>query len=108
MLEAGEERTYDHGDVIVHAGDSGHELHVVLEGSVNVERAGRVVRALAPGDLFGEVSILDGGPRTADVVAVGETRCLSVPREVVRSVLEGEPQAAWALLGVLARRLREG
>ena len=108
ILAEGEERSFRHGELIVHAGDSGHELHVVLEGSVNVERAGRVVRALAPGALFGEIAILDGGPRTADVVAVGDTRILSVPREVIRSVLESEPRAAWELLGVLARRLREG
>jgi hypothetical protein len=107
MLEAGEERSYAHGDLVVHAGDSGDELHVVLEGSVNVERAGHVVRALGAGDLFGEIAVLDGGVRTADVVAVGDTRCLAVPREVVRAVLEAEPAAAWQLLGVLARRLRE-
>jgi flavin reductase (DIM6/NTAB) family NADH-FMN oxidoreductase RutF len=107
IVDAGEERSYADGETIVPAGEPGAELYVVLEGSVRVERGGRLVRALLEGELFGEIAVLDGGARTADVVAAGETRCLAVPREVIRAMLEAEPRAAWELLGVLARRLRE-
>jgi flavin reductase (DIM6/NTAB) family NADH-FMN oxidoreductase RutF len=107
ILASGAECSYADGDAIVHAGDPGSQLYVVLEGGVRVERGGRVVRTLSEGDLFGEVAVLDGGTRTANVVAAGATRCLAVPRDVVRLALEAEPQAAWELLGVLARRLRE-
>jgi flavin reductase (DIM6/NTAB) family NADH-FMN oxidoreductase RutF len=107
ILDAGAERSYSDGESIVRAGDSGDELYVLLQGSVRVERDGRLVRALAEGDLFGEIAVLDGGPRTADVIASGEARCLAVPRGVIRAALESEPRAAWELLGVLARRLRE-
>ncbi|MBA3332321.1 MAG: flavin reductase [Actinobacteria bacterium] len=107
MLEAGEERSYADGDAIVRDGELGTELYVVLAGSVRIERNGRLVRTLSAGDLFGEIAVLDGGTRSADVVAAEPARCLAVPREVVRLAIEAEPRAAWALLGVLARRLRE-
>jgi flavin reductase (DIM6/NTAB) family NADH-FMN oxidoreductase RutF len=108
ILEAGVERSYPDGDAIVRAGEPGNELYVLLEGSVRVERAGRIMRTLVEGDLFGEIAVLDGGTRTATVVAVGAARCLAVPREVIRAAVEAEPRAAWGLIGVLARRLREG
>lgn len=107
ILDAGEERRYAEGDSIVLAGEPGDELYVLLEGGVRVERDGVLVRALTEGELFGEIAVLDGGPRTADVVASSDARCLAVPREVIRTALEGEPRAAWELLGVLAQRLRE-
>jgi flavin reductase (DIM6/NTAB) family NADH-FMN oxidoreductase RutF len=107
ILDAGEERRYATGDSIVLAGEPGDELYVLLEGSVRVERDGVLVRALSEGELFGEIAVLDGGRRTADVVASSAARCLAVPRDVIRETLEAEPRAAWELLGVLARRLRE-
>jgi flavin reductase (DIM6/NTAB) family NADH-FMN oxidoreductase RutF len=107
IVEAGAERSYEDGQAIVRAGEAGDELYVLLEGSVRIERGGRVVRSLLAGELFGEIAVLDGGRRTADVMAVGDARCLAIPREVIREAIEAEPRAAWELLGVLARRLRE-
>lgn len=107
ILDQGAERSFIEGEPIVRAGEPGDELWVVLEGSVRVERDGRVVRMLSEGDLFGEIAVLDGGGRTADVIATGEAQCLAVPREVIRTALEAEPRAAWELLAALARRLRE-
>ena len=89
LLQAGEERTFADDDTIVRAGDAGDELFFVLEGGVEVRRDGRLVRLLGVGDLFGEIAVLDGGPRA-----------------VIRAALEQEPRAAWDLLGLLARRLR--
>ena len=107
LLEAGSERSYADGETIVRAGEPGHELYVILDGAVRVERRGRQVASLAAGDLFGEVAVLDGRPRSADVVADGPTRCLAVPREALREAVEAEPEVAWNLLGVLAARLRD-
>jgi flavin reductase (DIM6/NTAB) family NADH-FMN oxidoreductase RutF len=107
LLAAGTERSYEDGDLIVRAGDPGDELFVILEGAVRVDRAGRLVLSLGAGDLFGEIAVLDGRERSADVVAVGPVRCLSVPREALREAIAAEPQVAWELLGVLAGRLRE-
>jgi CRP-like cAMP-binding protein len=74
---------------------------------VRVKRGGVTLASFAEGDLFGEVAVLDGRPRSADVVADGSTRCLSVPREAIREAMAAEPQVAWELLGVLAGRLRD-
>jgi flavin reductase (DIM6/NTAB) family NADH-FMN oxidoreductase RutF len=107
IFAAGTERSYEDDEVIVRRGDVGDELYVLLEGAARIERAGLLVGALAKGDVFGEISVLDGGTRTADVIAAGPARCLAVPREVVQMAIEADPRAAWELLGVLARRLRE-
>jgi CRP-like cAMP-binding protein len=81
-------------------------LYLVLEGTVRVERPGRVM-LLGPGDVVGEIEVLDPGGRLADVVAEGAVRAVAVGREAVRVALEAEPAAAWALLGLLASRFRE-
>lgn len=107
LLAEGSERAYADGETIVSAGEPGEELYVVLEGAVRVERGGVLLASFAQGDLFGEVAVLDGRPRSADVVADGATRCLAVPREAIREAIAAEPQVAWELLGVLAGRLRD-
>jgi flavin reductase (DIM6/NTAB) family NADH-FMN oxidoreductase RutF len=107
LLASGTERSYTDGETIVAAGEPGEELYVVLEGAVRVERGGARIASFAAGDLFGEVAVLDGRPRSADVVADGATRCLSVPRDAIREAIAAEPQVAWELLGVLAGRLRD-
>ena len=107
VVEAGEERRYADGDVIVQSGEPGRELFVVLEGRAHAIRNGVVLGELGPQELFGEVAVLDGGPRTADVVAAGDVRCLAVPREALRAAIEAVPGAAWELLELLAKRFRE-
>ncbi len=107
ILASGEERHYERGEAIVREGESGDELFVILGGKARVERGGRVVEVLEDGDFFGEVAVLDGGLRSADVIADGTVRCLTVSRDVLRRVLASEPRAAWAMLEVLAGRLRQ-
>ena len=101
------ERTFVPGEAIVRAGEAGDELFVILDGEVRVERGGRMRRTLGPGDFFGEVAVLTGGPRSADVIATGPVRCLAVPRDLLRQAVEAEPALAWELLEVLGRRLRD-
>jgi flavin reductase (DIM6/NTAB) family NADH-FMN oxidoreductase RutF len=107
ILAEGTERAYADGETIVREGEPGDDLFVVLEGSVRIERRGRLVASFGEGDLFGEVAVLDGRPRSADAIAEGSVRALAVPRDAVRMAIEAEPQVAWELLGVLAARLRD-
>jgi flavin reductase (DIM6/NTAB) family NADH-FMN oxidoreductase RutF len=107
ILASGRERNFGEGETILREGERGDELFVIVEGAVRVEREGRVVQRLAAGEFFGEVAVLDGRPRNADVVAEVPTRCLTISREVMRHVLETEPRAAWAMLETLASRLRD-
>ena len=62
-------RQFMPNEVIIHEGDAGEELFLISEGEVEVDRAGREVARLGPGDLFGELSLMSGDPRNATVVA---------------------------------------
>lgn len=103
----GEERSFEPGDVVVRDEDPGDELFVILEGEARVERQGSPLATFGAGEFFGEISVFDGRARSADVVAVTPLRTLAISRELVRSALEREPRAAWAMLEVLAGRLRD-
>ena len=106
LLAAGVERGYEDGAEIMAIGDEAEILALVLEGTVQVVRPGRSV-LLGPGELIGEIEVLDGGPRIADIRAVGRVRTLEVARTDLLAALEREPRAAIALVGVLAGRFRE-
>jgi CRP-like cAMP-binding protein len=72
-----------------------------------VVQNGRTIRRMAPGDFFGEVSLLDPGPRTATVVADTPTVCLNLAGGDFRDILAGEPTLSLKVVRVLARRLRD-
>lgn len=94
------------GEVLVQEGRTGRELLVMVEGEATVERGGRTVARLGPGDIVGEVALLDHGPRTATVVAVTAVVALVCNRQEFTTLLEGAPGFARALLPGLARRIR--
>jgi CRP/FNR family transcriptional regulator, cyclic AMP receptor protein len=93
--------------VIARQGEIGTGFFVVVEGGVRVVRDGGVVARLGPGDFFGELSVLDGLPRVAQVLADGPTTCLALASWDFEAVLREEPAVALAVVRVLARRLRE-
>jgi flavin reductase (DIM6/NTAB) family NADH-FMN oxidoreductase RutF len=106
ILGAGEERRFDDGEALMRAGEPGDSMMLVVEGTALVERGGRTV-PVAPGELVGEIAVLDGGPRTATVVAEGPVRCIEISRDQLMGALETDPRAATALIAVLAGRFRE-
>ena len=107
LLASGVERTFAAGEPIMRRGEPGDTLLLVLEGTVRVERPGRLLE-LGPGELLGEIEILDpAGGRIADITAVSDVRCLEVARRDVVAALETDPRAAIALIEVLASRFRE-
>ena len=93
---------------IVSAGDPGDAFYVLLMGRAEVQRGrGRPKIEIGPGAYFGEMTLLDGAPRSATVVAKSETICLMLARKQFEKVLKDEPAVAYALLRTLAARLRE-
>jgi CRP-like cAMP-binding protein len=98
---------FEAGRPIVEEGQAGEAMYVVLGGTARVLRSGRKVGELIPGDFFGELSALDGGPRTASVVPDTPMEVLRLFRHTLRRMVEDEPPLAMGLLEGLARRLRQ-
>jgi flavin reductase (DIM6/NTAB) family NADH-FMN oxidoreductase RutF len=106
LLSAGEEHEFESGDTVIRQGERGADAFVILSGHARVVRDGRDVARLGAGQFFGEVAMLDGRPRTADVVAETRLRCIALSRETVKRALRAEPDLAWRVLEVLAGRIR--
>jgi CRP/FNR family transcriptional regulator, cyclic AMP receptor protein len=92
--------------VIARQGEIGTGFFLVVDGSVRVVRDGEEVAVLGPGEFFGELSVLDGLPRIAQVVAIEPTRCLALPTWEFEQALLEIPTLALAILRGLAGRLR--
>ncbi|HEY7522365.1 MAG TPA: cyclic nucleotide-binding domain-containing protein [Candidatus Limnocylindrales bacterium] len=106
IAETATEVDFPAGRVIARQGEIGTGFFVVIEGGVRVVRDGDTVARLGPGEFFGELSVLDGGPRIAQVVTDGPTRCLALATWDFERVLLGQPELTLAILRELARRLR--
>ena len=99
-------KRFGDGTILMRAGEPGEALHVVLDGEVRVRPAGRRALTLGIGALVGELALIDGGPRTATVLARGDVVTLSITRAAFRKLLVREPRLALAITEELARRLR--
>lgn len=106
VRQAMTEYVYPPGRAMVVEGTTGQVLFVILEGKAKVLRAGRTINRMGPGDVFGEIAVVDGRPRSASVVAETETTCLLLHRADLRTLILEEPQIAWNLLVELAGRVR--
>ena len=108
LAESLAEKIFAGGEVLVRQGDEGGSFFVLGDGrvKVTVRKEGRAedVAQLAPGEFFGEMSLLTGEPRSATVTAETDTRALVLSHEVFRSILEGNNDLAGELAAVLARR----
>ena len=101
-------RRYPRNEVIFHQDDPGNCLFVLVSGSVKIIRRsidGRelILSLIAPGEYFGELSLLDGEPRSADAVALEPSELLLLPRDTFLRTLEASPDAAIRLLASLSR-----
>jgi CRP/FNR family transcriptional regulator, cyclic AMP receptor protein len=102
-----EERRYMEGAKVVRQGDTGDAFFVILEGEAKVVGpSGRVLSRLLPGEYFGEISLLDGGPRTATVVAETYLTTLALSRSSFLKTVQAEPAVAVRLLNHAASMLR--
>lgn len=100
------ERSFQEGATVVTEGTPGVGFFMVLDGSATVSVGGVVRRTLGPGDHFGEVALLDEGPRTATIVAATDMRCVGLTAWEFKPFVENHPAVAWPLLQELAGRLR--
>jgi CRP-like cAMP-binding protein len=97
----------EEGAMLTTKGHSGHEFFLVLEGVASCRVAQREVRRFGPGDFFGEMALLYGGVRTADVVATSDMRLLVLSSREFKSMLMTTPVIDVKMLANLAQRLSE-
>jgi CRP/FNR family transcriptional regulator, cyclic AMP receptor protein len=95
------------GTTIAREGSTGRELLVVLSGEATCRSKGRKLARFGPGDFFGEMSLLDHGPRSATVVADSDMELLVLESREFRRLIEASPSIAWKVLGTMAARLRQ-
>ncbi len=94
------------GEVLARAGDNGHEFMAIVAGAARVDIGERTVATIGVGDFFGEIALLDGGPRTATIVAATDLVAEVIGQREFSTLVEDSPHLAKSLLVGLARRLR--
>jgi CRP/FNR family transcriptional regulator, cyclic AMP receptor protein len=105
------QRSYPSGEVVFLQGDPGDALYGVVTGQIRISAGtsdGREIflNIMEPGDTFGEIALLDGGPRTASATAIHAAELVVIQREHFLGVLEREPKLALELLRLCGERLR--
>jgi CRP/FNR family transcriptional regulator, cyclic AMP receptor protein len=110
IANAAVEQRYEPGQEIVRQGDTGVGAFIIRSGKVDIvqDRDGKEqkIATLGPGEVFGEMALLDEFPRSATARAVEPTTALGIQRWHFRGILESHPQIALALLPMLTRRIR--
>ena len=94
------------GHDIVVEGKAGHGFHLILDGEVQVARKGKRLK-LGANQFFGEMSLIDDGPRTAAVTAATPVVTATLSSGGFRSIAKKNPEMMWKLLVVMTQRLRE-
>jgi CRP-like cAMP-binding protein len=108
-----QERKFPAGSVLMQQGDTGAGLFVITSGHVKVtqatdpDRAEENLRTMGPGEVLGEMALLDDLPRSATVTAVDDVTALLLPIWEFRTILHSNPDIAVKLLATLSHRLRK-
>ena len=101
-----EEYVYSAGETIITEGDHGDSLYLIVEGNVRVHRGDTSLAELAPQDYFGEMSILDGEPRSASVTANTDCLLLCISQADFHDILSRHFEVALTIIKTLTQRLR--
>lgn len=100
------EETYDEDDIIFNQGEDNDTAFLVLEGRVNIFIDGIFMAHYEYGQIFGELSMLDGGPYTATAKAVTKVRVLRIPAEVLFRAFHQTENLSVAIIKALCKRLK--
>ncbi|MGI4789343.1 MAG: Crp/Fnr family transcriptional regulator [Janthinobacterium lividum] len=97
---------------VVYKGDPSGALYLIASGQVKVHQATSggdevILNVLGPGDFFGEMSLIDGQPRSADISTLESVELLLLEGDALRETINEQPAVAWTLLQILTQRLRD-
>jgi CRP-like cAMP-binding protein len=106
VVETGKELSYNAGHTIVEEGTMGVGFYMIIDGKVEVRKGRKVLATLSKGQFFGEMSLIDGKPRSADVVAIQPTKCFTLSTWVFSALIKAHPDLVLPMLTELAKRLR--
>jgi CRP-like cAMP-binding protein len=102
-----EDMDFASGRVLCTEGQSGGDFFILLTGAAEVQRGGRHVADMGPGDFFGEIALVDGGKRTATVTTTAPSRCLVLGPRQFQNVLHQDADIAHSVMRALSLRVRE-
>lgn len=100
------ERPFARGETVIMEGSGGAAFFIIDSGQATVSSKGVELATLGPGDYFGELALIDGGPRSATVTAATDLVCYGLTFWEFRPLVERNGTIAWKLLQALAKRLR--
>ena len=104
---AGETRTFGPGEAIFEKGDEGSELFVIKQGQIELRLGDRLLRTIETGDIFGEMALVDGSPRSATAVAISAVEVVPVSEKKFVYLVGETPYFALNVMRVMAQRLRD-
>jgi len=109
VVGTAKQRSFEAGATIIRQGhEGGRGFYLLLGGAAEARRGDRVLDTFGPGDYFGEMALLlDDTPRTADVVATDDTKCLVVTQWDLKALITAHPEIGVRMMAELARRLRD-
>ena len=100
------ERHFAKGETVIMEGSGAAAFFIIDSGEATVSAKGLHINTLGPGDHFGEIALIDGGPRSATVIAASHLVCYGLTFWEFRPLIERNGTIAWKLLQALAKRLR--
>jgi CRP/FNR family transcriptional regulator, cyclic AMP receptor protein len=106
IAQSFKQRTFAAGDVIAQEGSSGIGFFVIESGTAKAKHGDRVIGELGPGSSFGEVALIDEGPRSATVEAESELKCWGLSAWEFRPLAETNATVAWNLARIVASYVR--
>jgi len=106
VAAAVKEISHSKGTVIAREGDPGIGLFIIADGTAEVTIGGRRKSTLDRGDFFGEIALLDGGPRSATVTATSDVRLYGLTEWTFKGLMQQDPKIAIKVLVGMAARLR--
>jgi CRP/FNR family cyclic AMP-dependent transcriptional regulator len=106
LTQEQEARSFKAGEAIFRQGDPATELFVVETGSVEIHFGGRIIDTIPPNGIFGEMALIDGGPRSATAIAATDARVVPVNEQRFLFMVGHTPYFALNVMRVMVHRLR--